>query len=207
MHERVFTMLSMPSLMFVSLAFVVLFSVSCFADEAPPAPKSALDFKVKDIDENEVDLVKYKGKAVLIVNVASKCGFTSQYESLQAIYEEYKDKGLVILGFPANNFLRQEPGTNFEIKSFCTLNYNVTFDMFAKISVKGKDIAPLYAFLTSRDTNPGFGGSIKWNFTKFLLDREGNVAARFGVTTKPDSDKVIKALQTALASKPAEEGS
>lgn len=190
--------------MLLSLAATVLISAICHADEAPPLKaKSVLDFKVKDIDGNDVDLAKYKGKVVMIVNVASKCGFTSQYETLQAIYEKYKDKGFIILGFPANNFLRQEPGTNDEIKSFCTLRYNVSFDMFAKISVKGKKIAPLYAFLTSRKTDPEFGGSIKWNFTKFLVNREGKIVARFGSRTKPDAPEVIKAIQGALAEEPA----
>lgn len=194
---------SIQSTMILFLTAVALSSMGCSADEAPPPKaKSALDFKAKDIDGNEVDLAKYKGKVVMIVNVASKCGFVSQYATLQAIYEKYKGKGFIILGFPANNFLRQEPGTNDEIKSFCTLTYNVSFDMFAKISVKGRRIAPLYAFLTSRKTNPEFGGSIKWNFTKFLLNREGKVVARFGARTKPDSKEVIEAVQAALAEKP-----
>lgn len=197
-------MVSIQSMMVLFLTALVLSSVRCFADEAaPPEANSALDFKAKDIDGNDVDLAKYKGKVVMIVNVASKCGFVSQYETLQAIYEKYKDKGFIILGFPANNFLHQEPGTNDEIKSFCTLRYNVSFDMFAKISVKGRKIAPLYAFLTSRKKNPGFAGSIKWNFTKFLLNRDGKVVARFGTRTKPDSEEVIEAVQAALAAKPA----
>ena len=194
---------SIQSTMVLFLTGIALSSMGCSADEAaPPESKSALDFKAKDIDGNDVDLAKYKGKVVMIVNVASKCGFVSQYETLQAIYEKYKDKGFIILGFPANNFLRQEPGTNEEIKSFCTLRYNVSFDMFAKISVKGRKIAPLYAFLTSRKSNPEFGGSIKWNFTKFLLNREGKVMARFGSRTKPDSKEVLEAVQAALAEKP-----
>ena len=117
---------------------------------------------------------------------------------MKDMHEKYKDKDFVILGFPANDFLHQEPGTNEEIKSFCTLNYGVSFDMFAKISVKGKEIAPLYAFLTSRETNAEFGGSIKWNFTKFLLNRDGKIVARFGARAKPDSDEVIQAIQAAL---------
>ncbi|MCK5861799.1 MAG: glutathione peroxidase [Candidatus Hydrogenedentes bacterium] len=188
---------------FVMVSFiglVVMFTANCSADESPDTEAvSALNFEVKDIDENDVELSKYKGKVVMIVNVASKCGFVGQYEALQATYDKFKDKGFMILGFPANNFLRQEPGTNEEIKSFCTLNYNVTFDMFAKVSVKGKKIAPIYRFLTSRKTNPDFKGSIKWNFTKFLLNREGKVVARFGTRTKPDSDKVMRAVEAALA--------
>ncbi len=197
-------MLSKQSAVILFLAGVVLFSVSCATDKAPlPKAGSALDFTVKDIDGRDVDLAKYKGKVVMIVNVASKCGFVSQYETLQGLYEEHKEKGFIILGFPANNFLHQEPGTNEEIKSFCTLNYGVSFDMFAKVSVKGGDIAPLYAFLTSRKANPEFGGSIDWNFTKFLLNREGEIVARFGARTKPDSDKVVEAILGALAERPA----
>ena len=198
-------MLSKQSAVILFLAGVVLFSVSCLTDKAPlPRAGGPLDFSVKDIDGKEVDLAKYKGKVVMIVNVASKCGFVSQYETLQSLYEEHKDKGFIILGFPANNFLHQEPGTNEEIKSFCTLNYGVSFDMFAKISVKGDDMAPIYAFLTSRETNPEFGGSIDWNFTKFLLNHEGKVVARFGTRTKPDSDQVVEAILGALAERPAE---
>ncbi len=165
-------------------------------------------FKVKDIDGNVVDLSRYKGKVAMIVNVASRCGFTPQYEALNEVYKKYKDRGFVVLGFPANNFMGQEPGTNEEIKFFCQTKYDVSFDMFAKISVKGDDIAPLYAYLTSRETNPGFSGSIKWNFSKFLVDGEGKVVARFAPTTKPDSKKVIAAIEAALAGKtPAQEDS
>ena len=192
-------MLSMRSMKVLVVVAVILSWVGCFAGQAPPLEaQGALDFNVKDIGGNDVDLAQYKGKVVMIVNVASKCGFVSQYGTLQAIYEQYKEKGFIILGFPANDFLHQEPGTNEEIKSFCTLNYGVSFDMFAKISVKGKEIAPLYAFLTSRKTNADFGGAIKWNFTKFLLNREGKIVARFGARAKPDSDEVIQAVQAAL---------
>lgn len=159
---------------------------------------SVYDFVVKDIDGNDVKLVDYAGKVLLIVNVASKCGFTSQYEGLQALYQKYQDQGLVILGFPANNFLNQEPGTNAEIKQFCSLNYQVTFPMFSKISVKGKDQAPLYQFLTSNKTNPEFGGGISWNFNKFLIGRNGQIVDRFGSRTKPQSDKVVQAIEKAL---------
>ncbi len=165
-------------------------------------------FKVKDIEGNVADLSRYKGKVAMIVNVASRCGLTPQYEALNAVYKKYAEQGFVVLGFPANNFMGQEPGTNEEIKFFCQTKYDVAFDMFAKISVKGDDIAPLYAYLTSKETNPGFSGSIKWNFAKFLVDREGRVVARFAPTTKPDGKKVIAAIETALAGKaPAQEDS
>lgn len=159
---------------------------------------SPLDFRVQSIDGTEVDLDQYRGKAVLIVNVASKCGLTPQYKQLQALHEKYKDRGLAILGFPADNFMGQEPGTNDEIKSFCKKNYGVEFDMFSKISVAGEDIAPLYAFLISEEKNKPFAGPIKWNFTKFLVNREGKVVARFEPRTKPDDASVVEAIEKAL---------
>ncbi len=156
------------------------------------------DFEMKDIDGNPVKLEVYKGSVVFIVNVASKCGFTSQYKGLQELYEKYKDRGFVILGFPANNFLKQEPGSESDIKEFCSLNYNVTFPMFSKISVKGKEQDGFYKFLTEKETNPGFSGKIKWNFTKFLINREGDIVDRFSPLTKPDSAKVIKRIEAEL---------
>jgi glutathione peroxidase len=167
-----------------------------------PAPESAYtsvyDFTMNDIDGKPVKLDAYKGKVVLLVNVASKCGYTPQYEGLQAIYAKYKDRGFVILGFPANNFLGQEPGTNEEIKQFCALKYNVTFPLFAKISVKGEDKHPLYKFLTDKTTNPEFGGEISWNFNKFLVDKNGKILARFSSGDKPESEKVTQAIEQAL---------
>ena len=160
--------------------------------------KSIFDFTVKDIDGNDVKLEQFKGNVIMIVNVASKCGFTPQYEGLQKIYSQYKDSGFVILGFPANNFLSQEPGTNEEIRQFCTINYSVKFPMFSKISVKGKGIAPLYKYLTEKKTNPEFSGKISWNFNKFLFDREGNIVARFGSRAKPESQDVIQAIENEL---------
>jgi Glutathione peroxidase len=156
--------------------------------------RSIYDFTMSDIDGNPVTLEKFRNKVLLIVNVASKCGFTPQYKGLQELYQEFKDDGFSILGFPANNFLSQEPGTNGEIKQFCSIKYNVSFPVFSKISVKGKDISPLYTFLTEKDTNPGFSGSIKWNFTKFLVDRTGNIVDRFSPMTRPDSKKVKKRI-------------
>ncbi|MFQ3620051.1 MAG: glutathione peroxidase [Spirochaetales bacterium] len=159
---------------------------------------SIYDFTMKDIDGKDVSLRSFEGKVLLIVNVASKCGFTPQYASLEELYRRYKDKGFVVLGFPANNFLGQEPGTNEEIKEFCTLNYGVTFPMFSKISVRGKDIAPLYQFLTDKKTNPKFSGSITWNFNKFLIGRDGTIVERFGSSTDPLNEKVIQAVEKVL---------
>lgn len=160
--------------------------------------KSVLDFTLKNIDGKETKLSDYRGKVLLLVNVASQCGYTPQYEGLQAIYGKYHDQGLVVIGFPANNFGGQEPGTNEEIKQFCTLKYKVSFPMFAKISVKGADMHPLYKFLTSKETNPEFGGDISWNFNKFLVDRNGKVIARFETREKPEGEKVTQAIEKAL---------
>jgi glutathione peroxidase len=154
-------------------------------------------FTLNSIDGTPAPLANYKGKVVLVVNVASQCGYTPQYSALQATYEKYKDQGLVILGFPANNFGAQEPGTNEEIKTFCTNKYSVTFPMYSKISVKGSDQSPLYAYLT-KDTGPGIAGEIKWNFTKFLVDRNGNVIQRFEPAVTPDSKEVIAAIEKQL---------
>lgn len=157
--------------------------------------QSIHDFTLNDIDGNPVNLSEYAGKVLLLVNVASKCGFTGQYEGLQNLHETYNDRGLVILGFPANNFLRQEPGSNEEIKRFCSLNYGVTFPMFAKISVKGKDQHPLYQHLTA---HPEFGGKISWNFNKFLVGKNGSIAARFGTRTKPNDEDLLRAIENTL---------
>jgi len=160
--------------------------------------KSIYDFTMKSIDGQQVSLGSYSGKVVLVVNVASKCGFTPQYTALEALYEKYKDKGFVIVGIPANNFMSQEPGTDDEIKKFCSSKYSVTFPMMSKVSVKGDDKAPLYAFLTDKSVDPQFGGDIKWNFTKFLFDRSGKPVARFEPATKPDSPEVTAAIEAAL---------
>jgi glutathione peroxidase len=147
---------------------------------------SIYDFTMKSIDGQPVPLSTYKGKVVLVVNVASKCGFTPQYTGLEAMYEKYKGQGLVILGFPANNFLSQEPGTDAEIKTFCSNKYNVSFPMFSKISVKGDDTADFYKFLTDTTANPTTGGEIKWNFTKFLVDKNGKIIKRFEPAVAPE---------------------
>jgi glutathione peroxidase len=154
-------------------------------------------FTLNSIDGKPAPLAEYKGKVVLLVNVASQCGYTPQYSALETIYEKYKDQGFVILGFPANNFGAQEPGTNEEIKTFCTRKYSVTFPMYSKISVKGADQAPLYAYLT-KETGPGITGDIKWNFTKFLVDRDGKVVQRFESAVTPDSKEVTSAIEKQL---------
>ncbi len=161
--------------------------------------KSVYSFTLKSIDGQPVSLDSYSGKVLLLVNVASKCGFTPQYAGLESLYEKYKDKGLVIVGIPANNFGFQEPGTNEEIKKFCSNKYNVTFPMMSKVSVKGEDKAPLYEFLTDKSANPKIGGDIQWNFTKFLFDRKGNPVARFEPAVTPDSPEITSAVESALA--------
>lgn len=168
---------------------------------AAPSERSVYDFSMKNIDGRDVKLDAYKGKVVMIVNVASKCGYTPQYEGLEAIYKKYKDQGFEILGFPANNFMGQEPGTEAEIKEFCSTKYGVTFPMFAKISVTGTDQHPLYTYLTSKQSNPEFGGDISWNFNKFLLDRNGKVVARFGSKDKPEDAAVTGAVEKYLNAK------
>jgi len=158
-----------------------------------------LAFKMKDIDGNEKNLEDFKGSVVLMVNVASKCGYTSQYKGLEKLYQDKKDKGLVIIGFPANNFGNQEPGTEADIKKFCTSEYNVTFPMFAKISVKGDDQHPLYKKLAAQPAP--VGGDPKWNFTKFLVDRNGNVVARFDTRTAPTDTELNRQIDELLAKK------
>ncbi|HPM03031.1 MAG TPA: glutathione peroxidase [Candidatus Cloacimonadota bacterium] len=159
---------------------------------------SIYDINLKRIDGQEIKLETYKGKVLLIVNTASKCGFTKQYDGLQELYTRYEKEGFVVLGFPANNFLNQEPGENKEIESFCRLNYGVSFPMFEKISVAGKSIHPLYQYLTDKKTNPAFGGKISWNFNKFLVSREGKILNRFGSTTTPLDNAVITSIEKAL---------
>ncbi len=165
-----------------------------------PAKPSALGFSVKDIDGKSVDLAKaHQGKVLLIVNTASQCGYTPQYKGLEAVYGKYKAKGFEVLAFPANEFGQQEPGSDSEIKSFCESKYNVSFPLYSKIVVKGAGIDPLYAYLTQPETDPKFAGDIRWNFTKFLVNRKGEVIARFEPGDKPESDKVTQAIEAALA--------
>ena len=169
-----------------------------FADDKKPS--SVLEFKVRDIDGKTVDLAKYKGEVLLIVNTASQCGYTPQYNNLEAAYEKYKAQGFEVLAFPANEFGHQEPGSDAEIKRFCTADkYQVTFPIFSKIVVKGEGIHPMYQFLTAKETDPKFAGDIPWNFAKFLVNRKGEIVARFDPREKPESDKMIKEIETALA--------
>lgn len=181
-----------------SIFLLIVSGFSLSSADQHKSKSSIYNFTVTDIDGNNVKLSEYQGKTLLIVNVASKCGNTPQYEGLQKIYEEYKEMGLMVLGFPANNFGSQEPGTNEEIKEFCSLNYGVTFPMFSKISVKGEDIHPLYQYLTSEESNPEFAGEISWNFNKFLVDPSGKVVARFGSKEKPESKEILAAIEMAL---------
>lgn len=186
----------------LGLCALLAATLNAVAGDKPAA--NALSFKVKDIDGKEVDLKEVKGKAFLIVNVASKCGLTSsQYANLTALHEKYKDKGLEILAFPANNFGSQEPGTDKEIKEFCSAK-KVPFKLFSKISVKGDEMHPLYKFLTSKDTNEKFAGDITWNFEKFLVDTSGNVVGRFKPRVDPLSKEVVDAVEQALQTKSAE---
>lgn len=167
----------------------------------PTEPPPVLKFTVKDIDGRSVNLSRYQGKVIMIVNVASRCGNTPQYASLEKLYETYGKKGFVVLGFPSNDFGAQEPGSDSEIKQFCTSKYHVEFPMFSKIDVKGKNIAPLYDFLTSKKTNPRFSGDIEWNFAKFLISRKGQVVARFAAGKDPLQPEVVSAIESELKEK------
>jgi glutathione peroxidase len=156
------------------------------------------EFGAKSIDGEDRSLRDYAGKVVLVVNVASQCGLTPHYRGLQELYDNFRDRGLAVLGFPCNQFGAQEPGTEAEIKTFCETRYGVKFPMFAKIDVNGPSRHPLYAFLTDQPTKPDGPGDIQWNFAKFLVDRSGNVAARFAPTTKPVSEEIVNAIEALL---------
>jgi glutathione peroxidase len=160
-------------------------------------PKVLL-FKMKNIDGKEVDLARYKGKVVLIVNVASECGYTPQYKPLQALYAKHAKDGLVILGFPCNDFGGQEPGDDAKVKEFACNEYKVTFDLFSKVKILGNDASPLYKFLTSKDTNPKFAGAVQWNFEKFLIARDGTVVARFASDVDPEGAEFVGAIEREL---------
>ena len=162
------------------------------------AAKGIYDIEVRKIDGTQQKLEAYRGKVILIVNTASKCGFTKQYEDLQNLWELHQKDDFIILGFPANNFMNQEPGSNEDIVEFCQLNYGVDFPMFEKISVKGKDIHPLYDYLTSKKSNPEFGGKITWNFNKFLISKDGKIINRFSTPTNPMDKEIQAAIQSAL---------
>ncbi|WP_255407716.1 glutathione peroxidase [Rhodopirellula sp. MGV] len=168
------------------------------AAEKSTEHECALDFKMKDIDGKEVDLEDYEGKVVLIVNTASQCGLTPQYTGLESLYQKYKDKGFVILGFPCNQFGSQEPGTDAEIKTFCSTQHNVSFPMFSKIKVNSDEACDLYKYLTSKDTKPKGAGAVSWNFEKFLIDREGNLVGRFEPRTTPSDSTLVKAIEAKL---------
>jgi glutathione peroxidase len=179
----------------LTLGLMLFVAAACMATPVNGVYK----FTLQSIDGQPVSLSSYRGKVLLLVNVASKCGYTPQYAGLEALYKKYKDRGLVIVGIPANNFAAQEPGTNEEIKKFCRNRYDVTFPMMAKVSVVGEDKTPLYVFLTDKSVNPQIGGEIKWNFTKFLFDRQGKPVERFEPAVTPDSPEVTAAIESALA--------
>lgn len=182
----------------MSVLLIASSLAAAMAIHGASAPTAIYDFRMENIDGKSISLDRYKGKVLLVVNVASKCGNTPQYEGLESLYKTYKSKGLIILGFPANEFGGQEPGTNAEIKQFCSSTYKVDFPMFSKIVVKGEGIHPLYQWLIS---NSGNSEAIHWNFEKFLVDRRGNVVGRFTPKTKPDNPELVKAIETALESK------
>jgi glutathione peroxidase len=171
-----------------------LFSLFSKSTDAQPIPKSIYDFKVKALDESVINFASFKGKKILIVNTASKCGYTPQYKNLEALHQRYKDQ-LVIVGFPANNFLWQEPGDNATIAEFCQKNYGVSFVMAAKISVKGNDMAPIYQWLTQKKYNHNSNSSVKWNFQKYLIDEKGNLIQMFSPGVDPLDTAIIQAIE------------
>lgn len=191
-----------------SIAFAALF-VMCqavsaedqAAEKPAAAPPTALSFKVQSLDGKEVDLSQYQGKVVLVVNVASKCGLTPQYKALEALYEKYKGQGLMVLGFPCNQFHGQEPGTAADIRTFCSSKYNVTFPLMAKVEVNGAGACDLYKHLKALDAKPKGSGEITWNFEKFVIGRNGQVVARFQPRTTPDAAEVIAVIESELAKK------
>jgi glutathione peroxidase len=199
----------LQTLALVAIGVLVMNQTATSADSAKTEAgakkeaKKPLDMEMKTLQGKNVNLAdKYKGKVVMLVNVASRCGYTPQYEQLQAMHEKYGKKGLEIVGVPCNQFGKQEPGTEKEIAQFCKDKFGVEFDMMAKVDVNGEKAAPLYKYLTSEKTDPKFAGDIKWNFEKFVFDREGNVVARFPSKTKPDSEEVVKVVEAELAKKP-----
>lgn len=200
------------SLLLVAIIAIMLTIVGVFSFDSKSRSaaatnmptKSIYDINAINIDGQDTNLGKYRNKVILFVNTASKCGYTPQYKGLQAIYDKYRDRGFVVLGFPANNFGGQEPGTEKEIKEFCTLKYKVTFPMFAKISVKGADKHPLYQYLTDKKTNPKFGGEITWNFNKFLANNRGEIIGRFSSKETPESKDVTSLIEKALSARNSE---
>ena len=175
--------------------------MSTLAADGEKAVPPVLNFTMKDLNGKPQDLSQYQGKVVLFVNVASQCGFTPQYKGLQALYEKYQKDGLVIIGVPANEFGKQEPGSDSEIAEFCEKNYHVTFPMLSKVVVKGNGITPLYKFLTSKETDPKFAGDIGWNFEKFLISRSGEIVGRYKSRIAPDSPEIAQAIEAELKKK------
>lgn len=181
----------------VSMGIAMIMAGVALADDT----NNVLNFTMKSLEGKTVDLRQYKGKVLLIVNVASQCGLTPQYEGLQALHDKYASQGLAILGFPCNQFGAQEPGTADEIRQFCTANYGVKFDLFEKIEVNGPNAAPLYKLLTSVETKPKGAGPISWNFEKFVVGRDGKVIARFAPRVAPNDPELIKTIESALNAK------
>jgi len=180
----------------IAWILVIMASVACSERNKM---NTLYDINVDTINGKSILMDEYKGKTILIVNTASRCGFTGQYEGLQTIYDKYKDQGLVVLAFPSNNFMGQEPGSNESIANFCSTRFNITFPIFAKIDVKGKNQHPLFKWLTSKETNPSFNGALTWNFNKFLISPEGEIINRFGSRTTPKNNKIIVAIEQSLA--------
>lgn len=183
----------------LTLALSLAIAATSVAGEKKSPP--ALNFKVKNIDGKIIDLSRYQGKVVLIVNVASECGYTPQYKQLQALHAKHAKDGLAILGFPCNDFGGQEPGDERTIKKFCSSNYGVEFDLFAKVKITGKEAAPLYKFLQSKETNPRHSGKVGWNFEKFLLGRDGQVVGRFASDVDPEGEAFVGAIVRELKKK------
>jgi glutathione peroxidase len=180
-----------------SLGQIFLGGAILMATASMSTASTIYDYTLPSIEGMPLPLAGFKGKVILIVNVASRCGYTPQYSGLEALYRKYKDRGFVILGFPANNFGGQEPGTNEEVKTFCTTKFDVTFPLYSKVSVKGSDQTLLYQYLTA-ETDKSIAGEIKWNFTKFLVTRDGKVVKRFEPAVKPDSTEVVSAIEELL---------
>lgn len=189
------------AVMFLATLLTLCGSQAASAEKGEGKVPPVLNFTMNSLDGKPVNLSKYQGKVVVMVNVASRCGYTPQYKDLEALHEKYAGKGLAILGFPANEFGKQEPGTNEQIAEFCSKNYSVKFDMFAKVVVKGEAQCDLYKFLTTKDTNAKFAGDIKWNFEKFIIGRNGEVVARFPSKVNPSSEEFIKVIEAELAKK------
>ncbi|MFV0305891.1 MAG: glutathione peroxidase [Moheibacter sp.] len=177
----------------IYVLLILFIFITCNKDKEQM--KTIYDYKVEDINGNEFDFSSLKGKKILIVNTASKCGFTPQYDGLEALYQKYKDDNFIIIGFPSNNFGQQEPGSNEEITEFCKINYGVTFPMMGKISVKGDSIAPIYQFLTKKELNDKKSSSVKWNFQKYLINEDGTLYDYFYSITKPESKKITKWIE------------